>query len=213
MTVDRTCKVDAVIGRYDLATADPRHESLDEGLLRRWTGAGDQAAVGYRSLTEWFNKRLLRRVYDDHGRDALGERIDRDFEALTSDDELVREEVVERLAADGIDGQVLRNDMVSWGTMRTHLKECLDGSKPQEPSASDWERDTVSMARSFATEKVESALSSLATKGRLDGVDDASVDVAIHLQCDHCPTRVPLDVALERGYVCEQHATAAHPNP
>lgn len=212
MTGATTCKVDEAIDRYDLATADPRYESLDDGLLGRWTGADGQAQMGYRSLTEWFNKRLLRAVYNAHGRDALADRIDHDFEALTSDNDLVREEIIESLDADGIDGQAVYEDMVSWGTMRTHLKECLDGSKSREPSSSDWERDTVAMAQTFAAEKVESALSSLATKGRIEGVDEASVDLQIQLQCDHCPTRVPFEVALERGYVCEEHADAVQPN-
>lgn len=203
------CKVDRVIRGYNLATADPRYESLDEGLLKRWTGDGSSDAVGYRTLTEWFNKRLLKRVYDRHGRDTLGDRIDRDYEALTSDDDLLRTDVIETLEADGIDGSALQEDMVSWGTMRIHLQECLDGTKERQTSSSDWEHETVAMARSFALEKVESALSSLSSKGALRGVEESSVSIQVHLQCDHCPTRVPFDVALERGYVCEQHDSAA----
>jgi hypothetical protein len=206
MTGNSECKVDEVISRYDLDTADPRYESLDEGLLTRWTGTDGRDAMGYRTLTEWFNKRLLRRVYDRHGREMLGDRIDHDYKTLTSDDDLVREDAIADLEADGIDGEAVRNDMVSWGTMRTHLQECLGGTKAQPTSSSDWERETVAMAQSFATDKVESALSSLSTKGRLAGVEESTVAVQIQLQCDHCPTRVPFDVALERGYVCEQHA-------
>lgn len=205
MAADSRCKVDEVIERYDLETADPRYESIDEGLLKRWTGADDNGPLGYRSLTEWFNKRLLRTVFDAHGRDALGNRVEHDFEALTSDDDLVRQEVVESLQADGIDGHAVSDAMVSWGTMRTHLKDCLGGTKETGADSSDWERDTVAMARSFAREKVESALSSLDSKGDLDGLDDASVSIDIRVECDHCPTRVPLEVALDRGYVCEQH--------
>lgn len=206
MTGDSECKVDEVIRRYDLDTADPRYESLDEGLLNRWTGSEDRDAAGYRTLTEWFNKRLLRRVFDRHGRETFGDRIDNDYEALTSDDDLVREDAIADLESDGIDGAAVRDDMVSWGTMRTHLQECLDGTKERPTSSSDWERETVAMAQSFATDKVESALSSLSTKGRLAGVEESTVVVQIQLQCDHCPTRVPFDVALERGYVCEKHA-------
>lgn len=206
MTGDFECKVDETIGRYDLDTADPRYESLNEGLLNRWTGTDDRDAVGYRTLAEWFNKRLLRRVFDRHGRDTIGDRLDHDYEALTSDDALVREDAIADLETDGIDGAAVCDAMVSWGTMRTHLQECLDGTKEQPTSSSDWERETVAMAQSFATEKVESALSSLSTKGRVAGVEESTVAVQIQLQCDHCPTRVPFDVAIERGYVCENHA-------
>jgi hypothetical protein len=206
MDAATTCKVDEVVDRYDLERADPRYESLNEGLLHRWRGSDGRDAVGYRPLTEWFHKRLLRRVYDEHGRETLGERIEHEYRALTGDDEILREEVVESLAADDIDAAAIREDLVSWGTMRTHLQECLEGTKPSEPSSGDWERETVAMARSFATEKVEQAVSSLSSKNDLAGREDVSVAVEVQLACAHCPTRVPFEVALDRGYVCEDHA-------
>lgn len=209
MTTEANCKVDRVIEKYSLMTADPRYDSLDEGLLKRWQGTGEHDAVGYRTLTEWFNKRLLRQVYKQHGRSALDDRVEFDYRALTSDDDLVRQEAIEKLDASGIDGGTVHEDMVSWGTMRTHLQECLDGDKEQPTSSSDWERDTVSMAKSFAAEKVESALSALSSKEKIDGIEESSVSVQIQLDCDHCPTRVPFDVALDRGYVCEQHSVKA----
>lgn len=208
MAGDSDCKVDEVIRRYDLDTADPRYESLNEGLLTRWTGADGRESMGYRTLTEWFNKRLLRRAFDEHGRDTLGHRLDHAYDALTGDDDLARADIIEDLDADGIDGRAVSADLVSWGTMRTHLQECLDGTKAKQSSSGDWERETVAMARSFATEKAESALSSLSSKGRLDGAGESTVTVQVQLQCDHCPTRVPFDVALDRGYVCEAHSTA-----
>lgn len=208
MSPDPSCKVDATIDQYGLETADPRHESLNDGLLARWTGANGHSDVGYRTLTEWFNKRLLKRVYDEHGREALDAQIDADYEALTSDDGLIREETIERLETVGIDGAQLLDDMVSWGTMRTHLNECLDGSKERSDARTDWEQNSISAAREVVVEKTDEALSSLATKGELDGTRSSIVEVQIHLRCDKCPTRVPLEVALERGYVCDQHSDA-----
>jgi hypothetical protein len=201
------CKVDRVIERYGLAAADPVYDSLDGGLLARWTGADGRAEMGYRSLTEWFNKRLLKRVYDEHGRETLGSRLDSDYEILQDGDELVRAELVESLRAAGIDGDQLAADLVSWGTMRTHLQECLDGHKPTETASTDWEVESVEKAVAVAEDKAESAVGTLASKGRLAGGDDADIDVAIRLSCGACPTRVPFEVALERGYVCEDHAT------
>ncbi|WP_265108568.1 rod-determining factor RdfA [Halosolutus halophilus] len=206
MSPDPGCKVDATIDQYGLETADPRHESLDDGLLARWTGASGHSESGYRTLTEWFNKRLLKRVYDEHGRGALDAQIDADYEALTAGDELVREETIERLSAAGIDGEQLLDDMVSWGTMRTHLNECLDGSKEQSSARTDWEQNSIDVARDVLIENVDEALTSLANKGELDGTTMSTVEVQIHLRCDECPTRVPLAVALERGYVCDQHS-------
>lgn len=199
------CKVDRSIEQYDLDAVEPRHASLDRGLLARWRGEDGHDAVGYRRLTEWFNKRLLRRVFDEHGRDTLGDRVAHDHAALTGDDELRRHEVSESLRADGIDAGGIRSAMVSWGTMRTHLLDCLGGEKPTDPSRTDWEHNSVEVATSVAREKAETALSSLASKDQISGVDRSSVSVQIQLQCEACPTRVPLDVALEQGYVCEHH--------
>ncbi|WP_424004970.1 rod-determining factor RdfA (plasmid) [Haloarcula salina] len=202
---DSGCKIETIIDQYGLSSADPVYPSLNEGLLARWTGADGRSAEGYRSLTAWFNKRLLKRVYDDHGRESLDARVESDYETLRGDDDLRREELIESLRADGIPGADVVDDMVSWGTMRTHLNDCLDGEKATQSAATDWERDSVETAKDVARNKTESALSSLSTKGQVDGGDDADIEVQIQLGCPDCPTRVPFDVALERGYVCEQH--------
>jgi hypothetical protein len=204
MTASSGCKVDRVISEYDLAESDPRHDSIHDGLLARWQGRGGHAESGYRTLSAWFNKRLLRRVYTEHGRDISGGRLDSDYEVLTGEDDLLREDLLESLRADGIDAAAVESSLVSYGTMRTHLLECLDGEK-ETGAATDWERESIERARAFAGEKVESAASALASKGELDGFEAASVQVQFHLQCSECPTRIPLDTALDRGYVCERH--------
>jgi hypothetical protein len=201
------CKVDRVIEQYGLRAADPVYESLDEGLLARWTGADGRTEMGYRSVTEWFNKRLLKRVYDEHGRETLGARLDSDYEVLQHGDELVRAELLEALRTAGIDGDGLADDLVSWGTMRNHLQECLDGEKAPETASTDWEVASVETAVGVTEAKTEEAVAALASKGRLAGGNDAAIDVAVRLTCGSCPTRAPFEVALERGYVCEDHAT------
>jgi hypothetical protein len=208
MGSDHNCKIDRVVAGYDLLAADPRHDSLHEGLLRRWRGDGDHEAAGYRTLTTWFNRRLLRAASRAAGRDVPAARLEYEYDALTGEDDLVRAEVGERLGAEGVDVEGVRDDFVSWGTMRTHLTDCLDGEKPS-PDPGDWERESIDIARSVAAEKVETALSSLATKGEIADADRVAVDVGIELQCPECPTRAPLTIALDRGYVCEDHAEGA----
>lgn len=205
MGADHSCKVDRVIAAYGLDDADPRHETIDEGLLKRWRGDEGHEAAGYRTLASWFNQRLLRQACREAGRETPASRIEYEYGALTGEDDLVRAEVSERLRADGVDAEAVRDDFVSWGTLRTHLTECLDGEKPLT-EAGDWERDSIEVARSVTKEKVESALSSLETKGELAGVDRTSVTVQIQLRCTACPTRAPLEIALDRGYVCADHA-------
>lgn len=205
------CKIDRVIEQYQLN--DPQHASVGAGLLARWRGDDTHTEYGYRTLTQWFNKRVLRTVYEQHSRKTLGNRIESDYAALTGEDTLLRDEVMSDIETDGIRADELVDDLVSWGTMRTHLKECLDAEKPTKASSSEWQRDAIRTARSVAERKAGEALSSLTTNGDIDDGGAATVDVEIRLRCGECPTTVPFDVAAQRGYVCETHReTAARSN-
>lgn len=206
MASNSSCKIDDVIDRYGLESADPIYDSINNGLLARWTGADKQTAMGYRSLTEWFNKRLLKTAYDEHGRETLGARLDNDYEILTRGDDLVSEELVESLRADGINSDQIKQDLVSWGTMRTHLQKCLNGNKESKTSNTNWEEESIQKAIEVAEQKAETALSALANKEMLAGGEAAGIDMQVQLSCQSCPTKVPFDVALERGYVCEEHS-------
>lgn len=199
------CKVDRLVEAYGLDEAETRYDTFDERLLARWTGADGGSAEGYRPLTEWFNKRLLRARYEEHARETLGTRVDADYEVLVGDDDLAREELIDDLAVDGVDAEAYLSDTVSWSTMRRHLTDCLDGEKVRERSDSGWERETVRIARDHAAEKVREAVSSLASRGDLPGGREAEVELDVQLSCPVCHVRVPLSDALARGYICQDH--------
>lgn len=199
------CKIGLVSERYGLDTFERRYNSVDEHLLTRWTGTESVEPVGYRTLTDWFNKRLLRAAYDEHGRDTVGTRIESDYEALTGEDELLREEVMDDLRADGLAPERLRQDMVSWSTMRQHLTSCLGGEKRLRESDSDWERKSVAIATNITESKVEDALSSLDSRGTLPEGGRADITVQVLLGCPNCQTRVPFEDAISRGFVCKDH--------
>lgn len=201
------CKVGIVSERYDLDGHEIRYESLDDRLLTRWTGSDGRESSGYRRLTDWFNMRLLRVVYDENGRDTTGKRIEHDYEALTGDDNLHREEVIDNIRSDGINTDALQRDMISWNSMRTHLKSCLDGEKVVRESDSDWERQSIEIAKNISESKIREALSSLDNKGELPGGKDADIEVQFLLSCPECPTRIPFSDAVERGFVCKEHNT------
>lgn len=198
------CKLGRVAERYDLDPEDAG-SSIDGQLRDRWLGEHGQGEHGYRTLTEWFNRRLLKRIYDERGRDATGARLESDYEALVGDDELTRLEVVDDLAADGIDAEAVLEDMISWSTMRTHLTECLGLEKERREASTDWERESIEIATDRAAEKIEEAVGSLASKGVVAGASSAAVNLEVELECDQCATTVPLVVALDRGYVCATH--------
>lgn len=205
MVTDSGCKVDIIVDRYDLDSAEVRYPSLDGHLYARWTGENAHQAEGYRTLTDWFNKQILRCVYDEHGRPSTSNRLANDYEVLTGDDDLARKELVDDVRADGITPENLIQDFVSWGTMRNHLKNCLDGEKQSTTAETEWEARSISIAKDFVGRKVREGINSLASKGDLDGGDGATIDVQVQLSCPECLTRVPFDEAYERGYVCKQH--------
>ncbi|MDY6818789.1 MAG: hypothetical protein SVG88_09015 [Halobacteriales archaeon] len=204
MSRDR-CKVDDTIDTYDLHRVGVEGETLNEQLVARWTGTEGYQAVGYRTLATWFNKQLLRRVYDRHGRATTGNRIESDYEAIQGDDELIREEVIGDLKADGIDADAVTDAMVSPRTMHRHLKQCLDAEKQPQTAQTDWERESIDRAREQLEEKVAKAASALDSKGEFNGADDATIEIQIYLACPECATRVPFDVGRQQGYVCEEH--------
>lgn len=199
------CKVGAAIERYDIDSQGGEFESINEELLARWTGESGREPDGYRSLAAWFNEQLLRSAYDANGRLALGARLESELETLTGDDDIARGELLDELEQEGIDGQQLRDDMVSFSTIRRHLTGCLDGQKAEQEAETNWEEESVEIATEKLREKVRKALSSHENKGRLPGATDAGVSVQIQLSCPECPTRRTLTEALRLGYVCEDH--------
>lgn len=199
-----SCKVDVVVEQYGIG-GSASYGSIDQWMLARWLGEDGRQPVGYRTVAHEFNKRLLKRVYDDYGRDAMGARLDGDYEALTGDDAVRREEVLEDITSDGIDARRLSESLVSWGTVRRHLTECLGAEKDQPAATTDWERESVERAREHALGTVRKAVSALSSKGRIERAVEADVEMPILLSCPECPTRRPLEEALERGHVCREH--------
>lgn len=207
-----SCKVDRAVAAYGL-TPTGAFDDLDGELVARWRGAGDREAQGYRSLTEWFNRRLLKQVYDANGRETVGTRVESDYRALRGDDRLLAEEVKDDLRGDGIDADAVADALVSWSTMRHHLKDCLGAEKAtgtgsESESPSEWERESVAIAVDRAEEKLADAVRSLSGKGRLAGGAEASLSVEAYLSCPVCGVRRRFADALQRGAVCERHFDA-----
>lgn len=199
------CKVDSLTERYDLSSPDPDQETLDTYLLARWTGTDGTESEGYQSLTHRFNRQLLGRIYEQHDRDATSVRLESEYEVLTGEKDFKYDEVAADLASDGIEADVVRETLISWSTMRRHLQNCLDGEKSRSSSTTNWELDSVALARQRTEEKVSAALRSFTSKQQLPEASKADIDVQVKLSCPECPTRVPLEDALERGYVCKDH--------
>lgn len=202
---ETSCKVDDVIDRYKLTNTSGEYDTVDDHLVARWLGEDRFEAHGYRTLTEWFNKRLLKQVYDEHGRPTIGSRLNDEFETLTGEDYLSKQELTDDLHTEGIDVESILADMVSWSTMRHHLKDCLEETKDRDEATTDWERNSVEVARKQLHQKVERALQSYENKGELVEGTQADITTNIYLSCPECATRTTLREAVERGFICETH--------
>jgi hypothetical protein len=206
---EHCCKVGRVADKHDLSTA-VLDMDINKGLLDRWLGRGEYPETAVRPLATWFNQNILKTVYREHGREALEHQLENDYEALTSDENNSQRLSVERsLEEDGIDPEELVGDFISSSTLYRHLTECLDGSKERKEAETDWEKTKVSFAKDKAADQVGDALRSWENKEKLPGATDAEVDVSIHLSCPECSTSVPLSVARQRGYICDEHLGVA----
>jgi len=186
------CKVCRVLDERDM-------KQYEDQLVDQWQ-ADPPERKGYRQLADWLNVTMLRREMDRGGLSTLGEEARSKYDRLTADDDLVAEEVATDLAGAGIGIDRLQDDFVSYGVVRTHLRDCLNLEYTTE--SGDWEAETIEMAREFATRKVTEAARSLHNKGDLNG-GDITVTVDVALECESCHATVPVDRAVRRGYICD----------
>lgn len=209
MASTHCCKVDRVRAAHGMLPPSRVDGDLDDYLVARWTGEGDTEAVGVRTLTEWFNKQVLKTIYRNHGRSDSSVRIDADYRALqgTGTPEHERAELLSELADDGIDGEATTKQFIGKSTLSRHLKTCLDATKDTPESETEWEIDRVRVATETYRSHLESALRSLGNKNRISGVDESTVQIQSYLSCPECPTRVTVEQAYEQGYVCADHHT------
>lgn len=201
------CKIDRVRDAHDLSPPARFQEDLNSYLVARWTGEGETGPTGLRTLSEWFNKQVLKTIYRDHGRSDSSVRLDSDYEVLQGKDipDHKRAELRSELADDGINSKTITKQFIGKSTLSRHLKGCLDATKETRVAETEWEIDRVRVATTTYRSHLESAMQSLGNKNRIDGVDEAALQVQTYLSCPNCPTRVSVEQAYEQGYVCPDH--------
>jgi len=192
MTDEHGCKVCRVLDERGL-------ERYDDRLLEQWRG-DKQTRKGYRQLARWLNVTLLRREMDRAGLSTLGNEAESKYDRLVGDDASASE--LERvLQREGIDVERLRKDFVSYGVVRTHITECL-GAEYEEPESDDWQRQAIEIATDHARSRIGDAVSSLQSSGELESGGELDVLVQAELECADCQSKVPVERAIRRGYVC-----------
>jgi hypothetical protein len=200
------CKVGKAIDRYDLTT-DVVSGDLNDYLLARWNGHNEFPKTGLQELTDYFNLRILKLVYTENDRRTIETQVESDYEALTGDDEIAKDEIIADLEQDGIDGEQLASDFISKTTLYRHFTNCLEAEKEDtnEKTDSNWEAESIQYALNNALDNSLKALKSLENKGKIPHATKAEVSVPLMLSCPECTTRVRFKRAIDRGYICKEH--------
>lgn len=183
-----SCKIGRNSEKYGL-------NSLDRRLLDH---RDDGASL--RRLETVANEAILRAKIEESGILFIGD-VSNVYETLTDDDASAgeRTELTERLSQAGIDTETLLDDFVSYQTVRTHLRDCLDVDTNRQKALT--RRDatrTIEWARSRSEGIVERTIERL---DRTEGFDAGSVDVSqvIRVSCPECRASYPIETFVERG--------------
>lgn len=189
---DCNCKVGSLAAEYGLADAN------DE-LVARWTGVrGDAESV--RSLTDWFNRRLLREEMRAADVDTVEGRVENLYDLLTNPETLegVRMEAESILSQSGVDVEELQDRFVSHQSVYRHLRNCLGAEKATATSSVEKERERVNSLQNRSEAVIDDSLGRLRDAGKL-AVADFEVLVNFRVSCEECGALHDVADLLARG--------------
>ena len=184
------CKVERVCERRGLAT-------LPERLVERRI----EADASLRALERFFNRSVLASAMRAAGMELVDGAAANVHRLLTADDvsHAARTEARDRLTRAGVDVDAVADDFVTYGTIRTHLREC-EGVETGREATVDAEtvRDTVFKLIGRSEAVTERELSRLATTEEFDA-GELSVSLTARVACETCGEEYGLRRLLERG--------------
>lgn len=183
-----SCKIGRNVQKYSLGEFD-----------RRLTDRHRDGA-SLRDLETVVNEAILSASIRAADAEVIGD-VSSVYETLTGDAASAgeRTELRDRLSRAGVEVEAVTDDFVSYQTVRTHLRECLDLSTDQrDPLSVEDARGTIEWARSRSEGIVERTLERLAGT---DAVTAGDVDVShvVRATCDECGATFPVDVFIDRG--------------
>jgi len=183
-----SCKIGRNVERYDI-------DRLDEHLLER-----REAGASLRRLETEVNERILQSALEPSTSEVIGD-VSTIYEQLTGDSTSAgkRTETEAWLSRAGIDSGALVKDFVSYQTVRTHLRSCLDIETDRQSTLSIEDANgTIEWARSRSTGIVERTIERL---GKTDGFQTGDIEVGhvIRVSCSDCGTTATVESFLENG--------------
>lgn len=183
-----SCKVGRTAEKYGLG-------GLDEDLVR-----AREADASLRDLEQVVNEAVLEAAIRSVDVEVIGS-IESILTALTDEETSAgkRSEVRSRLASAGVDAESLESDFVSYQTVRTHLRDCLDiDTSGRGEFTVDDARGTIEWSRTRNVAVIERTLERLRGHGEL-AAGPLEVSDLVRVTCAGCGSSYPIEDLLARG--------------
>lgn len=190
-----SCKVGTVAKRWEL---DGIHGELE----RQWTEAG----TSIRTLTEQFNRRVLRAGFEASDRTPIDGEIDNLYRVLTGEeiDAGSRTQARERLRRNDVPIEELEGQFVSHQTLYRHLRNCLAVTHEADDRTTaeliDTWRDRIRALQARTGSVTERGVSQLSDGDAVD-IGDFDVLVEVNVICNDCGEFYELETFLD-GRTC-----------
>ncbi|WP_255152086.1 rod-determining factor RdfA [Halorarius halobius] len=202
-SVDCSCKVDRIAGKYGL-------EGIHRELEDRWVRPEDPDSL--RELATEFNERVLRSAMLEAGMNPIDGETTNLYRLLTEESVSRSDRIraVNRLEREGVDIEAVDDDFVSHQTIYRHLRQCLQAERGSATERSDMRHriemsdDRIQSLRNRTSAVAEDTVERLRDKGALD-VDEFHVYVGVTFTCMDCGSTYEASDFLEnRGCDCKQ---------
>lgn len=184
------CKIETVCANRGLRT-------LPDRLVDRRVDAGDSL----RDLERFFNREVLAAAMRAAGVELLDGEAANVYRLLTDDDvsDAARTEARGRLRRAGVDVDAVRDDFVTYGTVRTHLRECAGVETARESTVDAASvRDTALGLFGRAEAITEREVSRLAETEAFEA-GEVTVSLTARVTCETCGEEYRLLRLLDRG--------------
>lgn len=190
---ERQGKVGRLVDEYGL-------EGVGAEMERLWTDDGDDR-MSLRDLADRFNRQLLATAMADAGMRPLAGEVENVHRLLTGEDVggADRTRARRRLEREGVDVEELLGDFVSYGAVRTYLREHRNAEYPgDDRDRIAVESENIRRLRGRVTRVAETKLDRLRT-GEAIALGDFRSHVQISVLCEDCGTQYEVDELLARG--------------
>ena len=187
----RRTKVARVIDKYDLAQMGSRLEAA-------WTDeTGERTSL--RDLADEFNETVLKAALRDAGGAPMELEVSGAYETLSSGTEVDATRARRRLERKGVNVDAVESDLVTHQAIHTFLKRDRDARLPtNDGDPCKRKIESIEKLQGRLTAVTESALSSLAAAGDLNG-DDYNVIVNVRAVCPDCGDDRSVSEFLRKG--------------